>query len=223
MERGLAATFAQNYPALEVVVVDDGSTDNTEEVCKKFPVKYIKVPPHEWGGTAKAANIGFRAATHDIVIIQHAEIVHQTPGGIQALVDLVKDNELIWVHALTLAQTDVEGTKVIPYASEHFQRRCAIFCCALWKKHLLKIRGFDEDYFGIGWREDDDLADRLIDKVGLTKIYTDTVKVLHLWHPSDTIRLQLIDDTLYNRKTELMARGVISEVRNLGREWGCIS
>ena len=33
---------------VEVIVSDNGSTDNTEEVCKKFPVKYIKmVPPSE--------------------------------------------------------------------------------------------------------------------------------------------------------------------------------
>lgn len=42
LEEALQSVFAQDYSNLEIIVVDDGSTDNSAEIVQRFPwVKYI--------------------------------------------------------------------------------------------------------------------------------------------------------------------------------------
>lgn len=57
--RAIDSVLCQTYEALEVIVVDDGSVDGTEERVIKIPdsrVKYIKCK--ENGGVSRARNIG---------------------------------------------------------------------------------------------------------------------------------------------------------------------
>lgn len=54
-----------NYPSYEVILVDDGSTDRTHEICKRFPIHYIRHDRNQ--GLSAARNSGIAAATGEIV------------------------------------------------------------------------------------------------------------------------------------------------------------
>jgi glycosyltransferase involved in cell wall biosynthesis len=57
--RFLAEAIESAYKQANVIVVDDGSTDNSLEIASKYPVTVIRVP-HV--GLSEARNIGIRAA-----------------------------------------------------------------------------------------------------------------------------------------------------------------
>src|SRR4029450_1113854 len=71
LTEAIASALRQSYSNLEIIVVDDGSPDNTEEVVRRFPgVRYIRQRNQ---GLAAARNAGVRASTGDFVIFLDAD------------------------------------------------------------------------------------------------------------------------------------------------------
>lgn len=68
----VASVLAQNYPDLDYVVVDDGSTDDTPARLASFSDR-LRILRQENAGEAAAVNRGVAAAQHDIVGIVNAD------------------------------------------------------------------------------------------------------------------------------------------------------
>ena len=68
IDRAVMSVYNQTYKDIEIIVVDDASSDNTEEVIKSLKVaclKYIKLP--ENGGACHARNVGIQAAQGEYI------------------------------------------------------------------------------------------------------------------------------------------------------------
>jgi len=63
LKRALESVFSQTYPPFEVIVVDDGSNDETELIQEDFPT--IKYFYQQNGGVSSARNLGIQKATSE--------------------------------------------------------------------------------------------------------------------------------------------------------------
>jgi glycosyltransferase involved in cell wall biosynthesis len=74
IEEAVESILAQEFPRerREILVVDDGSTDNTDERLKKYgdAIRYVRKPN---GGQASAFNLGFAEARGEIVVTLDAD------------------------------------------------------------------------------------------------------------------------------------------------------
>ena len=59
LNRSISSVMKQSFKDFELIIVDDGSTDNTHEICHKYDLNYIKTENH---GVSYARNTGAKTA-----------------------------------------------------------------------------------------------------------------------------------------------------------------
>lgn len=91
IEAAVQSVLAQDFPMeqCEIIVVDDGSTDDTPERVRRFgdSIRYVQKPN---GGQASALNLGFDLARGEIVSFLDADDLW-LPGKLQAVVNAFHD------------------------------------------------------------------------------------------------------------------------------------
>lgn len=94
---GIAAAVkslvASAYPDLDVVVVDDGSTDSTFDTVLALAIANVRVIRQENAGKPAALNTGIRAARHDILVLVDGDTVFE-PDALRALVACMANPEV---------------------------------------------------------------------------------------------------------------------------------
>ena len=67
MKKCIESIIKQSYTNLEIILVDDGSTDGSEKICDEYAVKdsRIKVIHKSNGGLVSARKAGIQVATGD--------------------------------------------------------------------------------------------------------------------------------------------------------------
>ncbi len=72
LRAAIDSSLAQTYPQVEVVVVDDGSTDDSREIIESYGKRILPVIKDN-GGQGSAFNAGFAASRGEIVIFLDAD------------------------------------------------------------------------------------------------------------------------------------------------------
>jgi len=81
----IESALAQTYPKVEVIVVDDGSTDSSRAILKRYEDK-VKVLLKDNGGQASAFNFGFEHSTGDLIMFLDSDDV-LTPHAVEKVVE----------------------------------------------------------------------------------------------------------------------------------------
>lgn len=74
LEAAIDSSLNQTYANLEVIVVDDGSTDNSRQIIEKYGEQIIPILKKN-GGQASAFNAGFEKSQGDIICFLDADDV----------------------------------------------------------------------------------------------------------------------------------------------------
>lgn len=114
LRAAIDSALAQTYPTVEVVVVDDGSTDNSREVISSYGERVTAVFKAN-GGHASAFNAGFCASHGSIVMFLDADDV-LLPNAVEEVVHSWRPG--VAKAQFVLAHIDAEGRALggtVPY------------------------------------------------------------------------------------------------------------
>lgn len=84
----LKSLFQQTFSDFEVVIVNDGSTDKSEEIVKTFDDSRIRLFSKENEGVARTRNLGVEKATSDYIVFLDADD-YWYPFHLENLHDLI--------------------------------------------------------------------------------------------------------------------------------------
>ncbi|RKD27580.1 Glycosyl transferase family 2 [Caminicella sporogenes DSM 14501] len=160
----------QTFKDYEIIIVDDGSTDNTAEIIKKYNNEKISYFYKENRGPAAARNLGIKKAKGDYICFLDADDAFM-PEKLEIQVDILDKNKnigLVYTNFLYVKNN---------LSSTYYHYRCKNFSCHknalqhLWyenyintstvmtvKEYLFKVGLFNENY---KYGEDFDLWMRL--------------------------------------------------------------
>ena len=96
LERCVNSIINQTYKNLEIILINDGSSDNSPKICDKFAEqdKRVKVVHKENGGVSSARNKGLDIATGDYVEFVDSDDYIE-PNCVETLVNKIQDNDLV--------------------------------------------------------------------------------------------------------------------------------
>jgi cellulose synthase/poly-beta-1,6-N-acetylglucosamine synthase-like glycosyltransferase len=174
----------------EIIIVDDGSTDATREVVKKF--KEVKLIEQEHKGPAAARNLGAKKAKGNILLFTDADCI-PARNWIKNMIEPFKNKEIVGVQGTY--KTLNKESLIARFAGYEIEERhkkmekqkyidfIGTFSAGYRKDIFLKFNGFDES-FPIASGEDPELSFR-ISKAGYKMVFQPKAFVFHK-HP-DTL------------------------------------
>ncbi len=158
-----------HYPNYEVILVDDGSTDNTPQIARHYPE--VRAIHQENKGLSEARNVGIRAASGEIVAFTDSDCVVDEDWLYYTVGDLLKtDAAAIGGHnfpppednpiagCVAVAPGGPAHVMLNDRDAEHIPGCNMIF----WKWALDEIEGFDPIFRAAG--DDVDVCWRLLQR-----------------------------------------------------------
>ena len=112
LKKAIYSIINQKYRNLEIILVDDGSTDGSGEICDEFKKidDRIVVYHKENGGLSSTRNYGMKKATGDYVIfIDSDDYIHQ-----EMIFSLYEERKKVDADVSVCGIMNVYNTKEIP-------------------------------------------------------------------------------------------------------------
>jgi glycosyltransferase involved in cell wall biosynthesis len=141
IEKTIRSILAQTYPHFEIIIVDDGSRDNTKTVVKAIGDKRITYYRQENGERGAARNFGIARANGDFVtFIDSDDVLY--PNHFEEAINLLKTNPMAEVFHLAYEVRDTDAnllstTKHWRNLNEQLIRGNVVSCIGIFIKQGL--------------------------------------------------------------------------------------
>jgi glycosyltransferase involved in cell wall biosynthesis len=161
---------------VELIIVDDGSNETIDDLVDLYSINLIVLPRHDtWQNPCIAYNIGFSAATGDLIMLNSSEVMHK--GDIVGYVLKNFKPKMYMAFAAFMKNKDDSGWWGVHSSMGNFIPYCAVIS----RENLEILSGYDERFVkGMGF--DDYDFTRRVYNLGLKMVCIDDPYCIHQWH-----------------------------------------
>lgn len=138
----IASVFRQTYSNLELIVVNDGSTDNSLEILRTIDDAKLHVLDQSNSGVCKARNLGIKAARGELIAFLDADDTWH-PDCLNRLCQLLFSNNsaaLAYCGWQNVGLPGGEGKPFIPPDYEESNKLALLFKNCCWPIHACLTR-----------------------------------------------------------------------------------
>jgi glycosyltransferase involved in cell wall biosynthesis len=152
LPRAIESILAQTVEDLELIVVDDGSTDSTPGIVRNLADSRVRYLPLDHMGISKSLNRGIAEAVAPVVAVQDADD-WSLPERLERELEVLDGRPEVAVVGARMREVDGSGTELRPrtaFAAGEVNEALMRFnpipnsCAAFRRDVALSVGGYDE-------------------------------------------------------------------------------
>ena len=157
LSRCFNSLIAQDNHDFEVLMVNDGSLDHSEEICRKYELKddRFRLYNKDNGGVSSARNLGLQHANGEwVVFVDGDDIVDSKyltmPDNLNEIDVIEKSyyiksqDSILLSNVINEDSTLYTNQNVLKYYAEYIQSNSATLCNKIIRKNIIDNQRFDE-------------------------------------------------------------------------------
>ncbi len=158
LEQTICSVLDQEYPRLEYVVQDGGSTDSSREVLQRYRERLHRCESRKDNGQSQAINLGFAGTTGEIMAYLNSDDL-LLPGSLHAVAQYFQkhpDVDVVYGHRVVIDKAGLElGRWVLPKHDNEVLKWADYVPqeTMFWRRRIWdKVGGIDESFrFAMDW------------------------------------------------------------------------
>jgi glycosyltransferase involved in cell wall biosynthesis len=139
LREALESVLSQEYPDLEYIVVDPGSTDGSQELISSYSDRIAHIVFERDQGAADGLNKGFSRATGDVFGFLNSDDL-LLPGALQLVADFFNKHPEIDMAMGNGFKIDDQGKKLRHFRARNFTTRRYLYGGTRWLQQSTFVR-----------------------------------------------------------------------------------